>query len=301
MKAKYINPFTDFGFKKIFGEEVNKDLLTDFLNQILPEKHQIKDLFYKKSENLGSGETDRKAIFDIYCESQNGDKFIVEMQKAKQNFFKDRTVFYSTFPIREQAEQGECLPAGQAGDFQLKAVYCVAILPACRTGRDFVFDDASPNPKFVHTIQLKDDNHRVFYDKLTFIFLEMPKFKKSESELETHFDKWLYFLKNLEKLEAIPAKLRDRIFEKAFTIAEIAKFIPEQMEAYENSLKYYRDLKNVIDSAVQEAVQKTTQEIRTETQIEIVKNAIAKGLPDELIAELTGLPIEQIQQIRENN
>ncbi|MBC8110411.1 MAG: PD-(D/E)XK nuclease family transposase [Verrucomicrobia bacterium] len=279
MRAKYINPFTDFGFKKLFGEEVNKDLLIDFLNQILPEKHHIKDLFYKKSENLGSGETDRKAIFDIYCESENGDKFIVEMQKAKQNFFKDRSLFYATFPIREQAEQGNW-------DFQLKAVYCVAIL-------DFVFDDHSLSPKFVHTIQLKDKDCTVFYDKLTLIFLEMPKFKKSETELETHFDKWLYFLKYLEKFETIPTKLRDRIFEKAFTIAEIARFNPEQIQQYEDSLKYYRDLKNVIDTAVSEA----KIEAKTELVIEIARQMKQAGEPTQKINQYTGLSQEQIEKL----
>ncbi|MCU0353085.1 MAG: Rpn family recombination-promoting nuclease/putative transposase [Cytophagales bacterium] len=295
MKAKYINPFTDFGFKKLFGEEVNKDLLIDFLNQLLPEKHRIKGLFYKKTENLGVGEVDRRAVFDIYCESESGDKFIVEMQKAKQNFFKDRTVFYSTFPIREQAEAGDW-------NFELKAVYCVAIL-------DFVFDDHSDTPKFVHNVRLKDDNCKVFYDKLTFIFLEMPKFRKTESELETDFDKWLYFLKNLEKFDEIPARLRNRIFEKAFAIAEIARFNPAQMDAYETSLKYYRDLKNVIDTAEQEG-----REIGFQTGIkegieqgikEGIKEGIKlvarqmrqNGVSDEDILKNTGLTPDEISNL----
>ena len=127
MKAKYINPFTDFGFKKIFGEEASKPLLIDFLNALLPQANKIIDLNFKNTEHLGQTEADRKAIFDIYCENENGEKFIVELQKAKQNFFKERTVYYSTFPIREQAEKGEW-------DYNLKAVYCVGIL-------DFIFDD----------------------------------------------------------------------------------------------------------------------------------------------------------------
>ena len=281
MKAKYINPFTDFGFKRIFGEEVNKDLLIDFLNQLLPEKHQIKDLFYKKTENLGAGETDRKAIFDIYCESQNGDKFIqtVEMQKAKQNFFKDRSLFYATFPIREQAEQGDW-------DFQLKAVYCVAIL-------DFAFEEQPASPKFVHTVQLKDQEGAVFYDKLTFIFLEMPKFNLKENELQTQFDKWLYFLKNLERFETIPSKLRDRIFEKAFSVAEIARFNPNQMEAYENSLKYFRDMNNVINTAVNTAVHDAVQE----RDKDIARSLRTAGVAISIISQSTGLSEDEINSL----
>ena len=104
LQDKYINPFTDFGFKKLFGSELNKDLLIDFLNQVLPGKHKIKDLTYARTEQLGNTETDRKAIFDLYCIGENGERFIVEMQKAKQNFFKDRSVYYSSFPIQEQAK-----------------------------------------------------------------------------------------------------------------------------------------------------------------------------------------------------
>ncbi|NJO18011.1 MAG: PD-(D/E)XK nuclease family transposase [Thioploca sp.] len=247
-KAKYINPFTDFGFKKLFGEEANKELLVDFLNQLLPPQHQIHELFYKKTEQLSSHDTDRKAIFDLCCESQAGHKFIVELQKAKQNFFKDRSVFYATFPIREQTQRGEW-------DYQLQPVYCIALL-------DFTFDDNQNPERYLQYIQLRNEACEVFYDKLTFIFIKMPRFKKKLEELTTHFDKWLYFIKHLESFETIPNDLRENIFEQAFAVAEIAHFNSQQQEDYENSLKYYRDLKNAIDIAVLEGKkQEKTQRI----------------------------------------
>ncbi|MCW5210271.1 Rpn family recombination-promoting nuclease/putative transposase, partial [Desulfobulbus sp. N3] len=130
-KERYINLFTDYGFKKIFGEEPNKNLLLDFLNELLREEQgEIKNLTYLKTEQLGDTHIDRKAIFDLYCKNERGEKFIVELQKSKQNFFKDRALYYSTFPIREQAERGDW-------NFKLKAVYTVAIL-------DFVFDEDNP-------------------------------------------------------------------------------------------------------------------------------------------------------------
>ncbi|MDP3929003.1 MAG: Rpn family recombination-promoting nuclease/putative transposase [Bacteroidota bacterium] len=238
MKAKYINPFTDFGFKKIFGEEASKPLLIDFLNSILPQAHQIKELSFKNSEQLGTLEIDRKAIFDIYCESNSGEKFIVELQKAKQNYFKERTIFYSTFPIREQAEKGNW-------NFKLAAVYCVGIL-------DFTFDDYETEPQkseVLHTIKLKNQNGNIFYDKLTYIYLEMPNFKLEEHELKTKMDKWLFFIKHLEDFQSIPQIFMDSVFENAFQKAELAGFNQTQMDAYEESLKHYRDLKNVIDTA----------------------------------------------------
>ena len=278
-EEKYINPFTDYGFKKLFGEEPNKDLLLDFLNELLKEEQgQIKELTYLKSEHLGTSDIDRKAIFDLYCENEKGEKFIVELQKSKQNFFKDRTVYYSTFPIREQAKRADW-------NFKLKAVYTIAIL-------DFVFDDDKhESEKFRYDVKLLDiETKKIFYDKLTFIYLEMPKFNKTVDELETRFDKWLYVLRNLNRLDSIPEKLKERIFEKLFETAEIARFTPDQVRSYEDSLKYYRDLKNSLDTAKDEG--------RIEGKIEVAKNLLKNGVSIDVIIKSTGLTEEEIKRIQ---
>jgi predicted transposase/invertase (TIGR01784 family) len=275
LKEKYINPFTDFGFKRLFGEEPNKDLLLDFLNEILKgQQGQIVDLTYLKSEKLGITEQERKAIFDLYCENENGEKFIVEMQKSKQSFLKDRSVYYATFPIQEQAHKSEW-------NYELKAVYTIGIL-------DFVFDsDKNETDKFRYDVKLQDiETNKTFYDKLTFIYFEMPKFNKSIEELESHFDKWLYVLKNLHKLDRLPENLKEQVFEKVFEVAEIAKFSREEYISYEDSLKYYRDLKNSLDTA------------KLEAKEEVVLNSIKMGLDSETISKITGLSVEQVERIR---
>jgi predicted transposase/invertase (TIGR01784 family) len=293
-KERYINLFTDYGFKKIFGEEPNKKLLLDFLNELLREEQgEIRDLTYLKTEQLGDTDIDRKAIFDLYCENERGEKFIVELQKSKQNFFKDRALYYSTFPIREQAERGDW-------NFQLKAVYTVAIL-------DFVFDEDKDQPeKYRYDVKLTDiDTNRVFYDKLTFIYLEMPKFSKNLDELKTRFDKWLYVIRNLNRLERIPDMLREQVFEQLFDTAEIARFTPDQVRSYEKSLKYYRDIKNSLDTAFYEGKEEgieigmeTGKEIgKAEGQREIVINGLKQGLDVQIIAALTDLSIEAIEKI----
>lgn len=294
---KYINPFTDFGFKKLFGEELNKDLLLDFLNELLKEEQgQIKDLTYLKTEHLGLTESDRKAIFDLYCENERGEKFIVELQKSKQNFFKDRTVYYSTFPIREQAKRADW-------NFELKAVYTIAIL-------DFVFDSDKNEPnKFRYDVKLQDiETNKIFYDKLTFIYLEMPKFKKSIDELSTRFEKWLYLIRNLNQLERIPESLRERIFEKVFETAEIAKFTPEQILSYEDSLKYYRDLKNSLDTARDEGeaegiikgeqlgIAKGEQIGIVKGKLEVARNMLSIGLSLEVIAQAMELTEDELKK-----
>jgi len=283
LKDKYINPLTDFGFKKLFGVEPNKELLIDFLNQLLPSVHQIKDLTYTKNEHLGSSEYERKAIFDLYCESQSGEKFIVEVQKAKQNFFKDRSVYYSTFPIQEQAKKGEW-------DFELSAVYTIGIL-------DFIFDEHKDQPEILHTVKLKDQNGNIFYNKLTYIYLELPKFTKSVTELQTRFDKWMYVFRHLANLQNRPDILQERIFGKLFEIAEIAKFSPKEKEQYEESLKYYRDLKNVVDSSKEEGKIEGIIEGIIEGKIEVAKNLKRQGISTEIINKATGLSKKEIDNL----
>jgi predicted transposase/invertase (TIGR01784 family) len=279
-KAKYVNPFTDFGFKKIFGEEASKPMLIDFLTSLLPETN-IVDLTFKDKEKLGKSEEDRKAIFDIYCEDNNGEKIIVELQKAKQNYFKDRTLYYSTFPIQEQAETG-------SWDFKLKAVYCVGIL-------DFKFEDKvnSGEAEVIHTVQLKDQNNQLFYDKLKFVYLEMPHFTKTEEQLVSRLDKWLYFIKHLEDFQSIPLIFKDDIFIKAFEKAEIANFSEQERMVYEDSLKIYRDLKNVIDTAFDDG----KLEGKVEGKIETAKLMKAEGESIEKIIRFTGLSKEIIDRL----
>ncbi|OGK08569.1 MAG: hypothetical protein A2W80_05350 [Candidatus Riflebacteria bacterium GWC2_50_8] len=279
-RVRYLNPFTDFGFKKLFGEEYNKDLLLDFLNQLLKaEQGNIRNLTYLKCEHLGRSEEDRRAVFDLYCENERGEKFIVEIQKTKQKFFKDRTLYYSTFPISEQAQAGDW-------NFELKAVYTIAIL-------DFVFDEDLIEPeKMRYDIKLSDiATHKVFYDKLTFIYLEMPKFNKTVDELSNRFDKWLFVLKNLERLHNIPPRFQDRIFKKLFAAAEIAKLTPEESRRYEDSLKAYRDIKNSLDTA------------REEKQIEIALNMLSDAMSIDKVCKYTGLSSTEVEVLarKQNN
>ncbi len=244
---RYINFFTDYGFKRLFGEERNKDLLIDFLNTLLADQENIINLTYTDKEKQGNTQLDRKAIFDLHCENDKGEKFIIELQKAKQNFFKDRSIFYSSFAVQEQAQRGDW-------DFKLKKIYTIGIL-------DFCFDDNDKDKTVVSEIKLTDTRTgKVFYDKLTYIYLQMPNFDKSISELTEPFDKWLFVIKNLHKLENQP-EILSGIFSKFFEEAEIASYNKEELKNYEKSLKYYRDLKNTIDTAYSDGIEEGREEI----------------------------------------
>ena len=288
--SRYINPFTDFGFKKLFREEANKELLIDFLNSLLPEKHQIKTLAFRNVEQSGMICPDRRAIFDIYCEAENGERFIVEMQKAEQQWFKDRALFYAAFPIRDQG-----LP-GQDWKFELKAIYFVGVL-------GFEYDQDEERRKLQRNVQLKDQDGDLFYDKLEFIFLQMPLFTKTESELETRRDKWLYFLKNLASFESLPSILQEPVFERALETAAIARMSREELWKYEASEKIYRDNYAVISTAWDkghnigqaEGRAEGKAEGRVEEKYAIARNLKKAGLAPTLIAETTGLSSEEIE------
>jgi len=281
---RYINPYTDFGFKKLFGTEMNKDLLISFLNALpCSNKMEIEDVQYLNSEHLGDGYGDRRAVFDVYCQRTDGGRFIVEMQKAEQEYFKDRSIYYSTFAIREQA------PKGQKWDYRLEDVYTVGVL-------NFKFPDGEyPADKFVHEIKLKDveDNH-VFYNKLTFLYLEMPKFNKREDELLTMFDKWMYVLRNLSRLLERPKALQDRVFQKVFEQAEIAQYTPEERREYEASVKNYWDYYSTMKTAVDKAKTERRAEGRLEERIANARSLKENGVPLDLIARSLGLTATEI-------
>jgi len=272
---KYINPLTDFGFKKIFGTETNKDLLIDFLNQLLPERHQIEDLVFDKNEHLANSEFDRIAIFDIFCQSKKGEQFIVEIQRKRQKNFKERSILYSTYPIHEYADKGKDY------DFELPVIYTIALL-------DFTFEDYENTPHLIHKVKLKDEQGKVFYDKLSYIYIELPKFNKTIDQLETHFDKWLFILKWLSKLQKRPKALQERVFQKIFKLAEIAKYSKMERGQYEQSLKHYRDLQNSLSFAKEEG--------KEEVLLKIIKNLIDNDFSLEQISKFTEVSVIELKK-----
>ena len=236
---RYINPITDFGFKRLFGTESNKDLLIDFLNAIigLKKKERIRDVTFLPPEQLGTTKDDRKSVYDIYCKTEKGDHVIVEMQNEPVRFFKDRSVFYSAFPIRDQAIKGK------KWNFELKAVYAVGLL-------NFCFSDGKDDKTYLHRVKLMDIEARtVFYDKLTFVFAELPKFKKKESELKTQLDKWLYAINHLCELDKPSPALSGKMFDKLFYEAAVASLTTMEANAYFESQKQYLYYINSIDFA----------------------------------------------------
>ncbi|WP_028296827.1 Rpn family recombination-promoting nuclease/putative transposase [Olivibacter sitiensis] len=279
----YIDPLTDFAFKKLFGSEPNKDLLIDFLNGVFRGRKHIVDLVYNKNEHPGETVNEGGAIFDLTCTGNDGEQFIIEVQRGKQGNFKQRAIFYTSRLITEQAPKGK----RSEWAYNVKEVYLIALL------EDFSLD-AGNEQEFLHDICLSNrETGKVFYEGLGYIFIELIKFVKTEAELDTDLDKWLYVLKNMSSMDKIPVYLRKPIFEKLFNIAEYSNLTKEEKTMYDTSLKRKWDNKAVLDYAVNEAAKEAKQEEKMEIAREMKKD----GISVEQIAKFTKLSIEKIEKL----
>ena len=304
IKERYIDPFTDFGFKWIFGTEENKELLISFLNDILELEYPIIEIEYKNLEKLGIHISDRRAIFDIYCKDSKKDQFIVELQRSRQRYFKDRSIYYTSFPIQEQSRRGDW-------DYSLKKTYFIGIL-------EFIMDETKKDDKnYITKVQLCDiKTKEIFYDKLTYIYLEMPKFKKVKEELSSHLDYWLYTLNNMSNLNKIPQILKeDKLINQAFDIAEFLALDKDSQFQYQQDLKARLDYKNVMDYAKEvareeglkegiekgraEGIEKGIEKGKRAKIVEMVKLSILQGLDNKTISIITGLEEKEIEALRE--
>ena len=311
IKARYIDPMVDWSFKRLFGSEVNKDILIEFLKVIFPE-HEIEDITYIPAEQLGIMEDDRKAVFDVICRTKNGEEFIVEMQCATQKHFFERALYYTSFPIMKQgkkAQRDEETGIKKEWNYELDGVYFLGVL-------NFRYED---DDLIEHRYLLREaTTGKIMTDKLKFVFVEVEKFNKSEDELATDFDKWLFILKNLSKLLERPAALRDKIFSRLFDVAEYASLDNIDKQNYVKAMTTARDTHNQIEYAkktgLEEGLVKGLEKGRAEGRAEgleeglekgredakqlIAINLLQLGTPSEVVAKATGLSLEEVEKLK---
>ena len=317
---KYAELLCDFMFKRVFGSEDNKDVLIDFLNMLL-EDVEIKDVDFIPTEHLGLTDEDRKVIFDISCQCQSGESFIIEMQRGYQKNFRQRALYYTTYPISEQgssARKQYVKEKAQAGgtkevkfkwDYSLKPVIVVAVL-------NFKFDHLEdwPSDKYHSSYRLREDTtQEMMTDVLRFVFLELGRFNKRIWELDTVFDKWMYLLKHMHELVSIPEEFTEPVFARLYLLGEIHKFTADEYKQYQKSLEAMSELDNIIDSAAMLA-EKRGREIglaegriegRAEglaegshsRSIEIAKNMLSMSIDADTIAKATGLSVEDVNKL----
>jgi predicted transposase/invertase (TIGR01784 family) len=290
LHATYLNPLTDFGFKKLFSTENNKELLIDFLNALIDKPDKIVDIRYLETAQLGRTAKDRNAIFDIHCITDQEEWFVIEMQVVRQAHFLDRCLYYSTFPIQNQAKKGKW-------NYELKPLYHIAILN---------FEQYDDTHCISHLSIIREETMKKATDKLNLILIELPKFKKTLAQSDKRIDQWLYCFKYLEKLKERPEELSGKVFETLFEEAEINKLTLEEMKLYIKRYPPENEWNNALDYAVGEArkeamergIEKGMEEGRKEgftlRNYEIAKKLLDLHIPVKDIVNATGLTPEQI-------
>ena len=294
MVIRYINPFIDYGFKKLFATEANKDILISFLNAVIEDTADpIVDLTYKNVELIGDFNGARDSYLDAYCETLKGRRFIVEMQNSWQPFFKDRTLYYAAKAISNQAVKDDPTKRNRTENkekrkaakwnYRLNEVYLIAVM-------NFTFSKKEYTPSdYYHRIMLTDlnDNH-VFYEKLTLIYLEMPKVGKADLDMNRPLDRWLRVLYRLWGEEECPPEIDEPVFQKLYREAEYARFTPDQQLTYERSRKRELDIYNEIEGGRILG--------REEGLLEAARNMKALGLDNETIMKATGLTSDVLHE-----
>ena len=243
-KAMFGNVMADFMFKRLFG---NKLIMLPFLKIVLPEEN-IADIDYINTEELGDTPLDNKVVFDIACTTSDGRELIIEMQKAYQPNFKNRSISYVASRISSQARKQREIRQTRTGEhwkYDLNPVYIIALL-------NFSFDHEEdyPEEKYISNYHLREDEtHELFNKTLNFTFIEMARFLKSEEECTTVLDKLTYSLKHMHELDAPPAFFNEEFFRVLYNLSELNNFTAKEIRNYMRSLYAESDYANTIEYA----------------------------------------------------
>ena len=281
--AKYINPFTDVGFKRIFGQELSKPLLLDFLNSLFEGEKRIVNLTFLDKEQPALFEEDRSLIYDIYCETDEGEKIIVEMQNKSQPFFKNRSIYYVSESIARQGERGS------SWNYEIDSVYLVAFLN---------FSPLDFKKQFRTDVVLAEkDTKEQFSDKLRMIYLQLPLFKKEADECENQVERWIYLLKNMETLNRLPWAAQSAVFKKLESISDVSAMTRAERLQYDEALKKYRDTISVFEGVRMEGRMEGREEGSLKEKMAIASNLRLMGMSISDISKATGLQEEEIKAL----
>ncbi len=307
--GRYMEILNDFSFKRVFGE-ANKQNLIALINDLLAGEKHVKDLAYMPTEQLGERKGNRRIILDLKCIGENGEVFLIEMQRLEHKNFRDRTVFSTSRIISNFYAEGD-----NYRDTALPEVYFIGIL-------EFRMD-AEECEHHIRRVELTDRNTgKVFYNKLQYIFLELPNFVKTPEEIETDLDRWFWLFKHLSEADQMPRFMNRRVFKRIFQIAELANLSEDELMAYNASIQAEWDWQNAVELAEERAVEKALKKERAKAEarerqllkeaeadkrqllkeVEAEKLASAKkmldaGVPIQQIAEFTNLPIAVIKKL----
>ena len=281
--GRYARIIMDDWFKRTFGTEPNKGLLIMLLKELIPE-HDIKDLTYVQQEHINPFPGKKDALIDVECVDTDGTRFIVEMQVARQRFFYERSLFYSTFGIQQQVEKSSSM------DYGFPPVYFVGFM-------DFSLHEGSDRVLYRYSLR-ENETGEEMTGSLQFVFLELTNCRKALTPEATLLDNFCYALHNMEHLTDRPEELKQEIFKRLFKTAEIATFTPEERIKYENDMTTERDIQNYISYAREKGLEEGMEKGMEKGLLEAARNMLAEGFSIDLVVKCTGLSIEQVKELK---
>ncbi len=268
IQDRYVNLLTDWAFRRVFGRECHKDLLIHFLNATLDGQESIVDLTYQPNEHMGDAIEERRVVFDLLCKTSDGRSILVELQQAKQAYFKDRTLFYATWPIQNQGVRGEW-------DYKMNPVYVISILN---------FEIDPEDQRLLSCKVLCDtETHRIWYEKLRFYYVSCLNLPDKPCSQYTLLEKWAYLIRNLAKLQERPPEFDEEVYRHLFAICEIPNFSEKEIQEYGTNLTEYEDMKGLIEFTRQESLE-MGKEL---DKFEVIQNMLAKGSDWDFIQAVT--------------
>ena len=302
---KYADLLDDEVFKMVFGRESTKDVMIEFLNQVIPDR-KIVDLEFLDKE-MHPVERDYKgSVYDMFCRTDDGSRIIVEVQRRKQPFYPERALYYSTFQIQRQVEAG-------AEYYDFLPVYVVSIL-------NFRMND-EPEDKQVKSVYriYEETTHRLLTNRVTFICLELEKFQKKLEELDGDILEGMYFcFKNMATLEARPEILSHKVFGKIFEVSELLNMDKVTRSKVLDKMTTERDLRNqmryfkettLAEGREQglaegraegraEGLAEGLAEGRAEGRAETVRKMLVAGVSAQVVADALGITVEECESYR---
>lgn len=295
-KFKYADLLDDDVFKLVFGQESTKDVMIEFLNQVISDRNII-DLEFIDKEMHPIDRSRKSSVYDMFCKTDDGSRIVVEIQRRKQSTYAERALYYSTFQIGRQVDAG-------SGDYDFCPVYVISIL-------DFSIDqnEGISDVRTVYRLY-EETSGRLLTDRLTFIFIELSKFRKVAEELDGNILEGMYFcFKNMSMLKDRPDALEHSVFKKIFEASELIGMDEETRSKIIEKMTTERDLRNQMAYARKEAIEEGLAEGReiglAEGRAEgreierrvLAKKLLKKGISPEDVCELTGLSVEELVQL----
>ena len=299
MSSRFVNPFTDLGFKIIFGQPASKDLLIILLNELLSGEHHIEDLTFLDKEDRSENIHDKGIIYDLYCRTSTGEYIIVEMQNRWHSHFLDRTLYYvcravsqmenpSSMCSRHSVEDCGLLREEEASyglRYRLPAVYGIFLMNFKEDGLESKFR--------TDTVVSDRDSGRVVNRNFRQIYLQFPYFTKELDECSTLSDKLMYALKNMNNWNRMPDALKEQVFSHLDRLAAKAHLSEGDRIAYDKAVDRY-NVSRIVENDIRE---QAVAEGRLKGRLEIARKLKENGFSIADIVRIAGLSPEEIDKL----